>query len=243
LLFILFFIVSNRAKSACEILDDATLVAYYTFDSGSVQDSGPNYLTGIATSNVTTVTGYVNQAFYFGSSAAYFYVGGLIALGTVNNAFSFSFWIKPTAYNNGGTILHVAVGTNGYSTGRYAWCLPFIGLDSSNRLIAQVWTGSPLALTGSVPPLNVWTHIVETYSSTNGITLYVNGTQVGRTGSANYSASTVADYIFLGYYGTSGSLCATGNIIPGPFYGAVDELRIYSRELSSADACVLANQV
>jgi len=46
-------------------LDDATLTAYYSFDSGSVADSGPNYITGTAISGVTTVTGHVNQAFSF----------------------------------------------------------------------------------------------------------------------------------------------------------------------------------
>jgi hypothetical protein len=35
-------------KSASEVLDDATLVAYYSFDNGSFYDSGPNRINGVS---------------------------------------------------------------------------------------------------------------------------------------------------------------------------------------------------
>jgi hypothetical protein len=38
----------SRAKNASEVLDDATLVAYYSFDSGSFYDSGPNRINGVS---------------------------------------------------------------------------------------------------------------------------------------------------------------------------------------------------
>ena len=234
--------MSNRAKTACEILDDATLVAYFSFDSGSLQDSGPNYLTGNIVSGVTTVSGHVNQALSFGASSTYFSVGGLVALGTPDKTFSFSLWTKITAYTGVGTIIHVANAANGYTNGFFSWCVPFIGLDSSNRLVAQVWNGNAVSVVGSTLPLNVWTHVVETYSSTNGVTLYVNGIQVGTTGGASYTASGVPDYVLLGYYGSLGSSCQAGSISPGQFTGVIDEFRIYSRELSLSDVCVLANQ-
>jgi hypothetical protein len=37
-----------RAKTAVEILTDATLVAYYSFDDGSFYDSGPNKINGVS---------------------------------------------------------------------------------------------------------------------------------------------------------------------------------------------------
>ncbi len=38
----------SRAKTATEILTDATLVAYYSFDNGSFYDSGPNKINGVS---------------------------------------------------------------------------------------------------------------------------------------------------------------------------------------------------
>lgn len=234
--------VSNRAKSDCEILDGATLVAYFPFSSGSLQDSGPNYLTGTATSGVTTFTGHANQALSFGPSNNYFTVGSLVALGTSDKAFSFSLWLKPTASTGVGTIVHVASGTNGYTNGVTAWCVPFMGFDSSNRLIVQVCNGIAVSVVGPTLTLNVWTHVVQTFSTTNGVTLYVNAAQVGTTGTTSYTASGVSNYILLGHYGSSGSSCAAGSVSAGQFTGAIDEFRIYSRELSASDVCVLANQ-
>ncbi len=37
-----------RAKTPVEILTDATLVAYYSFDDGSFYDSGPNKINGVS---------------------------------------------------------------------------------------------------------------------------------------------------------------------------------------------------
>ena len=38
----------SRAKTADEILIDATLVAYYSFDNGLFDDSGPNKINGVS---------------------------------------------------------------------------------------------------------------------------------------------------------------------------------------------------
>ena len=39
----------SQAKNATEILDDATLVAYYSFDNGTnYRDSGPNRINGVS---------------------------------------------------------------------------------------------------------------------------------------------------------------------------------------------------
>jgi hypothetical protein len=38
----------SRAKTVIEILTDATLVAYYSFDNGSFYDSGPNKINGVS---------------------------------------------------------------------------------------------------------------------------------------------------------------------------------------------------
>ena len=62
-----------RTKSSSEILDDATLVTWNSFDSVSYYDSGPLNLT-VTVVNVTSVSGRVNQAISFNSNSSYYQV-------------------------------------------------------------------------------------------------------------------------------------------------------------------------
>jgi hypothetical protein len=62
-----------RAKNASEILDDATLVCWYSFDNDLQNDSGLLHLIGTAV-NISFVNGRVNQAIYFNSNSSYFQV-------------------------------------------------------------------------------------------------------------------------------------------------------------------------
>ncbi len=62
-----------RTKNGSEILDDATLVCWHSFDNGSHDDLGPMRLNGTAI-NVTSVNGRVNQAVSFTSNSSYYQV-------------------------------------------------------------------------------------------------------------------------------------------------------------------------
>jgi hypothetical protein len=62
-----------QAKTATEILTDATLTSWHSFDGGSYYDSGPIGLNGTAVS-ITSVSGRVNQAISFTSSSSYYQV-------------------------------------------------------------------------------------------------------------------------------------------------------------------------
>ena len=92
--------IVTRAKSASEILSDASLIAYYSFDLPSPNyDSGPNGLHGSSV-NTASVTGRVNQAMRFIGSSSYFQAYGFYQLGYgVNHhrPFSIALWINPTS--------------------------------------------------------------------------------------------------------------------------------------------------
>jgi hypothetical protein len=62
-----------QAKNASEILTDATLVIYHSFDNALYSDSGPLSLL-VKVGNITSVTGRVNQAISFTSSLSYYQV-------------------------------------------------------------------------------------------------------------------------------------------------------------------------
>ena len=62
-----------RAKHFREILDDATLVCWYSFDRDSSADSGPLRLNGTSM-NITFVPGRIDRAINFTSNSSYFQV-------------------------------------------------------------------------------------------------------------------------------------------------------------------------
>ena len=98
-----------------------------------------------------------------------------------------------------------------------------------------------MPVTGPVVPLTVWTHVVSSYSAPNGVRLWINGTLIGSTGSFAYAPSAAPNTIILGNSLAGTSVCANGNIVKGQFYGMMDELRVYSRELNAAEVAALAN--
>ena len=104
--------VSLRAKTACEVLQDATLSAYFPFDSTSsaLTDSGPNFLTATG-SGYTISAGHLNSAIFFNSIGSYAQIVGVRVLGQTSASsftlpFSISVWLNPTVAN--GSVLHVS---------------------------------------------------------------------------------------------------------------------------------------
>ena len=94
---------------------------------------------------------------------------------------------------------------------------------------------------GPVVPLAIWTHIVTSYSDSNGVRLWINGALIGSTGPFAYAPSSAPNTITLGNSLSGLATCAAGMVTKGQFYGMMDELRVYSRELNAAEVAALAN--
>ncbi|CAF1501472.1 unnamed protein product [Adineta steineri] len=138
----------GRAKSAAEILDDATLVVYYSMDDPNNPggDSGPNQITGVASGPFSSDQGRVGQSLLFYPNSSYIQITGLVLLGQSYSPFSVAVWIRPLiSVTNGGTIVHFSDHLEG--TG---FCFPFIGLSSSGQIIVQIFNGGVPAITGPV---------------------------------------------------------------------------------------------
>ena len=90
-------------------------------------------------------------------------------------------------------------------------------------------------------PGNVWTHVAATYSPTNGSRLYVNGTLRGSVGAHNFNAANSSVTITLGSSLLGVGVCPTGTIQMGQYYGSLDELHVYARELTASEIIALAN--
>ncbi|CAF4212978.1 unnamed protein product [Rotaria socialis] len=232
------FTIATRVKTACEILQDATLVFFYPFEN-SVTDQGPNLLVGsLSNSGTSYVSGYTGNALQLSTTGAYFQVSSITGLGISNQAFSVAIRVKPTATS--GPLVHVSSAASGLGS----WCLTFLGFSSNGQIIANVWTSSNTTVSVTGPILQIspfWTHIVQTWSATNGLCLYINGYSYANVTSAtSYAASGAQNYLTLGTV-LNGITCAAGSIQnTGQYLGAIDDFYLYSRELSQSEVCQLA---
>ena len=200
-------------------------------------DNGPNQMNGLAVGLSSGDGGRVGQSYLFNGTSGYFQVSGLVLLGQSYSPFSFAMWLRPTTtVTSGGTILHLSSATDG--TG---WCVQFIGLSSSGQIIVHGYnSGGMVQVTGPVLIVGQWVHIVETYSASNGVRLYVNGVLYGQSSPFVYASSGVPMTVTLGHY-LNGGPCDHSGILSAPYRGQIDEFYIYSRELSQADVTTLAN--
>jgi hypothetical protein len=120
-----------------------------------------------------------------------------------------------------------------------------LGFASNGAIVAQVLTSSANIVTATGPVLPVsssWIPAIQTWSSTNGLKLYVNNTLVSSVTASTFLASgTTPNYLTLGNcLSGCGGGCSNGLVAsPGPFIGAIDDFRVYSRELTSIDVCTL----
>jgi hypothetical protein len=225
----------SRVKNATELLDEATLVAYYPFNNSYI-DAGPNNINNtIHVSTTFDSNGPSNQALVIDSTnRSYFQTTGFYYLGRSNYSYSFSLWIYP--FVNNGTILQVS-SSNG-------WCVPMIGFNENGALTIQTWSNEgiyAISLTSTMLSLNAWTHVCMTYSLTLGIGLFVNGSLINYNNTfTDYSASGEMCTITIGTCSRPNA-CSINQteIIPFQFHGKIDELRIFSRELSTNDVIQL----
>ncbi|CAF3884610.1 unnamed protein product [Rotaria sordida] len=221
-----------RAKNSTEILNDATLHVYYSFDSGSLIDNGPNGINGTAYGNLLSTTGRVNQALQFNTGPyVYYSYTPFYFLGISGHPFSIALWAKPTGSYAQQTLVFVERPST--------WCAHVLVMTSSGQLVASNWKGTNVATNGSILPLNTWTHIGYTYSIVNGIRLYLNGSQYSTTGAFRFLGSGFPMRITLG--GNIGQISACSPGYGGVFTGAIDEFYLYRRELTAAQVWALAN--
>lgn len=226
----------DRAKTSQEILDDATLTAYMSFNDSSFEDHASLRIPTTAVGSINSTTGRIGQALRINDlSHSYLRLNGLVLLGIQNQSFSMSLWIQPNLQRSA-TIIHVSSQSNGLG-----WCLDFLSVLANGQLMASFWSGVRRYMVSPSVPLNQWTHVTMTYSSLAGLRMYINGTSTNVSVSFGYQASEVPNYIFLGsaYLGTN--YCGTSSSSPGQYSGLLDEFRLYSRELTADECFRLAN--
>jgi hypothetical protein len=228
-------------KTAAQIQDDATHVVYYKFDlsPGLTGDSGPLTISGTNSgASLVTSPAKANQSLYFASGTNYYQFQGLTYFGNSAWPYSISLWIYPVS-SSGGTIVQASGGYGTDGAGSTGWCSPMLGFSSAGVLYAQSpsSTATLVVLTGPTVALNTWTYVAITYSTTNGLRLYINSALQNYSSAFTFISTGVPNTITLGngLNGGSSAYCPQGSVTSGQYQGYIDSFNLYSRELSTVD--------
>jgi len=227
--------ISLKAKPQAEILWDATAAAYYRLDVLYLLDSGPNGLNATAT-NVIPIYGWRYNALNFNRTGAYYQANGFTALGTPNQAFSISLWVR--AETQPGVFLTVS---NPYT------CLLVLGLQNNNNYLVAYLpnataTGASVNIIGPQIPLNAWLNVAFTWSTANRANLYTSALLQGSSGdaitlnNARGGNNSVPMTVTLGTYsGSANCQGIEGVNVSQQFMGSLDEVYVFARELQVTD--------
>jgi mono/diheme cytochrome c family protein len=143
---------------------------------------------------------------------------------TAQSKFSYGAWVNP-ARGEAMTVVSAMADSDGFR----GWDLYLSGGVVYAHLIHQ-WEGNAIRLNTNAPlPLNQWSHVLVTYdgsSKAGGVRIYVNGKR---------APTTVTHNTLRGTLETPARL-TVGRRSPGaPFRGLLDDVRVYSRELTPGE--------
>lgn len=189
------------------------LLAYFPFEGDALDASG-NDRDGIVQGAVLTTNRFGDAG-----SAYVFNGGNSIQVNNLDpdiytNGFSFGAWIRPDAYS----------GVLGW-TYDAGWGATYLAAGGST-VAFRIGTGSPATdhgVSASVP-LGGWSHLFVTHHPTNDA-LYLNGVLVGQWPSYPMQGNV--------------STFLIGSSYAGNFVGAIDEVAVFGREVSSNEVAAI----
>lgn len=212
------------------------LVGYWTFDGADVSgttatDRSGNSNTGTLTSGPSITQGKLGQALSFDANDDYVNAGSGASLDDLA-ALTVSAWIKPSSAgeNSQGTVV---VKATTYQPSVGGWALSMRSATAIDFVADFSTTDLERKSNAGTIPYNQWSHVVATWDGTAtaaNMHIYVNGVEVTYATSTDGVGSHRSDATYsLGIGGEN----ASGATI---FDGVIDEVRVYSRVLSVAEA-------
>jgi hypothetical protein len=218
------------------------LVGWWRFDEGgglSVTDSSGNGNTGTLMGNPAWVSGISGNALRFNGLTDYIRIPNSTSLST--GVMTVAMWVNVSDFLKSSPSFFAWGGNRGSCQDTYrTWYLPSGAIQASYQNVAssQVIRGAALANSSTVK-LGEWAHYVFTYDgNTTSVTIaaYKNG------------ALAKAPYTAADGLANCGSMLGIGTQEDYPnmayvrvFAGAIDDVRVYNRALSSSEIYELYN--
>jgi hypothetical protein len=202
------------------------LLAYYTADN-TPNDATGNGNNGTLVNGATYGTGIINQGFSFDGVNDYINMGNVLDFDG-STPFSFSFWVNPTTVGNRNIINKLTEVNNGY-------IIYFL----NDRLEFGLSNNTPSNLMGVRTNATYTTgmqHFTVSYDgskSPSGISIVHNG--------INQTLTTIVDTL-TGSISTTADFSLGRNLSSvGWFNGIIDELAVFSKELTLSESVELYN--
>ncbi len=211
----------NSTLSTYQPLGDSSCNGLWQFDGNINETGGSNHLSWDGGSVSFNTTGKFNQSVIFDGSSDYGHKGNL----QFGNTWSFSFWMKSS--NNSGTMFFNRV-TGGYG----------------HRTV-QIETGRIKVYNGSsdqymnwtAPSTGVWHHYVIAKDGSNA-KCYIDNSLVATKTDFN-SVNTGNSGLFFGIQNNADSGVSASSY----FNGELDQVRIFTKQLSASEVTTLYNEV
>jgi hypothetical protein len=203
------------------------LVAYYKFDESSgtsAADSSGNGNTATLSGGATFSAGVQGNALTLSGTSQYAVLPAAVVGGFT--AYSVAAWVNPSAVPNWSRVFDFGSGTTSYMflTPSNGTSFRF-GISTGGATREQQLNANSLA-TGR------WQHVVVTLGSSTG-TLYVDGSVVARSTNLTLTPSSLGT--------TTQNWIGRSEYAADPYFsGQIDNFRIYSRVLATADVQMLA---
>lgn len=197
------------------------LTSYWKLDESS-GDAADSHGTTVGVNTSATFTGttpFINNHAVFNGSSSRFTFGTDYVSGS--KVYSISAWI----YTAGGAYGDI-FGKDGTASNQFV-----LRISSSNNLEVVKSNVGPFSTSTSTVPTNQWSHIVLTQSAT-AWTFYINGSAAG---------TAVAKFSYVACNNGLGYQRNNSNNPTEFFSGSIDEVGVWSRELSSAEVTELYN--
>lgn len=209
------------------------LVSYWKLDeaSGTIADSHSSN-DGTVSGATYGATGIINDCLSFDGSNDYVTMGDVIDHDFTNTAFSINLWMKMDTKTSNNTMVSKHASSSPWQGYSFTY-------DSSGRIEIDV-TGTGGIVVRKTHTLNTgtWYMLTMTYDGSgnaSGVSFYVDGSALTSLtlSQDNLTVSPSTSFPF--------NISGRNNAGLNPFDGVIDEVSIWTRELSSSDVSDLYN--
>jgi hypothetical protein len=208
------------------------LVSHWRFDetTGTVAAEATGRYPGRLMNGAGWTPGYSGYAVALNGSGAFVDAGTFDLSGSET---TIAAWIKSTDLSSGYDRRFISK-ASGVAEDLHYWMLSTTTVNGAPRLRFRLRTGTTtttlIASSGNLP-LNTWYHAAATYDGTT-MRLYLNGVLVGSTAKSGAIATNPSIPVNIGRNPDGGGYTY--------HHGAIDDVRLYSRALSSSEIAAAA---